>query len=327
MELPQTTQVTEVETCDNSHTSSSAHALHRLLLPLTHLSHRSFFPGNAGHINYDRLCRGRDELPPKTDKITTQIGTVVGFHEYTNENSQSNVIVILAHGNTRPTRFMKDLLSSLLDCNIKAVVGRDFVGYDTSSQVPFHNGALEIAAHANDTAILDKMTDKYPDCQFILCGRSVGTFFWAGQLQHPKVIGAIGIVPLTSPVAVIQNMLETSTPALLRHSILRMTDFSGFAHAVAAATFPSNYTSPKLPGFATKGFEIEGIDPGVQGKQVVLFPSQDDELIPKGNVEDLRCRLEKAGCKVELQWTKGGHRALPSPFQLREAVDLILRKE
>lgn len=327
MELPQPCPVTDVETCDSSESpSTAAHALQHLLMPLTYLAHRSFFPGNAGHLDYDRLCKGREELPPKTDTITTPVGSIVGFHEYVNpnQNAQSNVVIILAHGNTRPTRFMKDLITELLQCSpsIKAVVGRDFVGYDASSHVPFHNGALEIAAQANDRAVLERLTEKYPDCRFILCGRSVGTFFWTGQLQHPKVVGAIGIVPLTSPVSVIQNVLQTSTPSFLR----RLTTLSGLASTVAAATFPSGYTAPSLPGFTTEGFEVRTVDPGVHGKQVVLFPSADDELIPKGNVEDIQSKLEGAGCKVEVEWTSGGHRALPSLLQLKEAVELILRE-
>ncbi|KAI5465288.1 hypothetical protein BGZ63DRAFT_419873 [Mariannaea sp. PMI_226] len=315
--------VTNVKTCDDSGKSFSSRALHWTLYPVTNLIHRLLFPGNAGYIDYERLGRGREDLPHQSYKIKTEIGTIVGLHEYRKENTRSNIVVVFAHGNTRPTRFMKDFISSLLECDIRMVIGRDFVGYDASSEVPCHNGALEIAAYTNDVAVLNKLSEKYPECEFILCGRSIGTFFWAGQLHHPKVIGAIGVVPFSGPESIIQHALGTRSPGFIRKGILILADGIGLAQLLAEATFPHGHFSPDLPEFTSKGFELGQINPGVRGKQVVLFPSIDDELVPQSSVRDLESKLEAAECKVQTCWTEGGHRALPCSIDLQAAVNLI----
>ncbi|KAK7432986.1 hypothetical protein QQZ08_000457 [Neonectria magnoliae] len=314
MEAPESVPVTEVPTTSlrSHHKGILGGSIGWLFARLVPLAHSSLFPGNAGDIDYKRLGRGRTEIQAHHQSVTTKVESKVGIHDY--GGGEEDFIVVLAHGNTRPTRYLRELIESLQSCNIK-VVGRDFVGYDLSSQVPFADGALEIAAHANDEAVLDYLEENYPNAKFILCGRSIGTFFWAGQLHRPSVVGAIGVVPFAKATTVVQNYVRTVFPWPFHHAVPTQT--------VVGTAFPRNCVSAKMPEFTTKGFSIEDFPSDVSGKRVALFPASVDELVPKSEVEDLSDMLEKRGCEVTTTWNEGDHRVLPTAQQLAEALKFI----
>ncbi|KPM43975.1 hypothetical protein AK830_g2641 [Neonectria ditissima] len=314
MDLPEPTSTTEVSTTPlpSRHRGIFNGSISWLTAGLVSQAHSRLFPGNAGDIDYERLGRRRAELQAEHFVITTKVGSKVGVHDY--GGGEGDFIVVLAHGNTRPTRYLKELIETLQSCNIR-VVGRDFVGYDASSQVPFADGALEVAAHANDEAVLDHLEEKHPNAKFILCGRSIGTFFWAGQLHRPSVVGAIGIVPFKRAATVIQNFVKTVVPWPIHLAIPVQT-------AVGEA-FPKDFLSDEMPGFTTKGFSIESFPPDVKGKRVTLFPASVDELVPHAEVDELEDMLEKGGCEVTTTWNEGDHRSLPTAEQMQEALEFI----
>lgn len=313
---PPLATVTNVDTDSNSASPTARERISRLLVPLVH---NALFPGNSGHLDYRRLGHGRDELPGEHITITSAVGSHVGLHIYPSNTGTDTLVVIFCHGNIQPTRYLPHILLSLLDCGV-TVVGRDFVGYDRSSRVPNVGGALEVASIANDKAVVEWVTVKYPNAQIIICGRSIGTFGWTNGLGHPKVIGAIGIVPFAQPIKAIERSIKNTVPL-----VSTLVSTTGLPQSITSAAFPVGVRSTLDPSIITHGFAAHHVRSAeIRGKAVVLYPAASDELVPKEEVDVLKQALEQGGCHVFVTWLDGDHRSLPTNAMLKEGIEAIL---
>lgn len=275
------------------------------------------FVGNAGALKYDYLGQKGDELDGNHHTLTTAVGSKVGIHEYSAQNKNSvinpDLVVLFFHGNLRPTRYLKDILQPLVDNGI-TVIGRDFVGYDASSLVPNVDGAMEIAAIVNDEAVINWTLEKYPNARIVICGRSMGALGLAGHLARPRVVGAIGIVPVTSLDSLIDGLV-----AWIPRPLSDLVCLIGYPDAIAHTAFPRGFRSKAEPSIVTSGFASKFTD-DISGKMIFLFPSEEDKFVPTGRIEDLQREMEEKGCRVSVSWLKGGHHALPTNEQLIEAL-------
>lgn len=291
------------------------------------LCHNQFFPGNAGLIDYKLLNRkvetGRYE-PPSPDvkhfRLTTEIGTFVGVHVW--EALGAKEVVIFSHGNTRSPRFLNDFCETLAGnqrgddgkwlspANRKRVViGQDFPGYDLSSRVPPRR--VENGAMANANTAIKWVAKRYPDARIIAVGRSIGTYGWANHLGYPRVRKAIGIVPFAEPAPVVEKQLTRFLP--------KWDAVTRLAFNIVNTQFPHGI--PSVSG-NTKGFSsLEVIHAlgkkALDGKEVWLFPANDDEMVPVEDAERLKAELEQHGCNVQITMLSGSHHALPENKDFR----------
>ncbi|KAJ5975286.1 hypothetical protein N7481_008993 [Penicillium waksmanii] len=279
------------------------------------------FVGNAGALKYDYLGRNGDELDGNHYTITSAVGSKVGIHEYptqavsSDQDSDPDLVLLFFHGNLRPTRYLsKEIFQPLVENGI-TVIGRDFVGYDASSFVPNVDGAMEIAAIANDEAVINWTLEKYPKARIVICGRSMGALCLAGHLARPRVIGAIGIVPVTSLDSLVDGLVAW-IPWPLSDLVCRL----GYPDAIAHEAFPPGFRSKAEPSIVTSGFASKFTD-DIRGKLVFLFPAEVDEFVPSGRIEVLQREMEEKGCIVNVDWLKGGHHVLPTSDQLMRALE------
>ncbi|CAH0051342.1 unnamed protein product [Clonostachys solani] len=281
-------------------------------------------PGNVlGQIDYKSLRKSGGIQEGDMFTLTSAIGTQVGVHVYEPSPEAANdVVVIFFHGNVRPTRYNPDIITPFLKCGA-TVVGRDLPGYDQSSFVPNSPGSVELAAIANDEVFMKWVLGKYKTSRIVLCGRSIGTLGWASQLSHPRVVGAIGIVPLHSVSSLIRPVIENKSSEFVASSLASVSVL-GFLESVVDAIYPANCYSENLEGFTTKGFRVTGFDSGVGGKRVTLFPASQDSIVPKDAANELKTMLEASSVDVKMQTLEGSHNALPTAEQLREAFERTL---
>ncbi|VUC29888.1 unnamed protein product [Clonostachys rosea] len=282
-------------------------------------------PGNKpGQINYKSLLRSRGIQDGKMFTLTSAIGTQVGVHVYEpSPETAIDVLVIFFHGNVRPTRYNPDIIKPFLKCGA-TVVGRDLPGYDQSSFVPNSPGSVELASIANDEVFMKWALKTYKTHRIVLCGRSMGTFSWANRLSHPRVVGAIGIVPLHSVSSLIRPIIEKRYSELVANSLASFSVL-GFFESMVDAIYPANCYSENLEGFTTKGFRFTEFDSSVSGKRVTLIPAEGDSTVPKAAADEIKTMLEASGVDVRIQPIGGEHNALPTTDQFREAFERILR--
>ncbi|KAJ5392249.1 hypothetical protein N7509_007739 [Penicillium cosmopolitanum] len=320
IEPPSNQETTPVETIRESNTPESTPDW--LTQRLAKTLDNQLFVGNAGALKYDYLGRNGDELPGNHYTITSAVGSKVGIHEYPTQavssdpdsTSDSDLVLLFFHGNLRPTRYLsKEIFQPLLENGIP-VIGRDFVGYDASSFVPNVDGAMEIAAIANDEAVINWTLEKYPKARIVICGRSMGALGLAGHLARPRVVGAIGIVPVTSLDSLVDGLVAW-IPWPLSDLVCRL----GYPDAIAHEAFPSGFRSKVEPGIVTSGFASRFTD-DICGKLVFLFPAEVDKFVSKARVEVFQREMEEKGCRVSVSWLKGGHHVLPTSDQLIRAL-------
>jgi dienelactone hydrolase len=315
IEKPQNQETTPVDTTRESNTPQKTPDW--LSRRLAKTLENQLFVGNAGALKYEYLGRNGDELDGKHYTLTSAVGSKVGVHEYAaqGENINLDIVVLFFHGNLRPTRYLKDIFQPLVENGI-TIIGRDFVGYDGSSFVPNVDGALEIAALANDEAVINWTLEKYSKSRIVICGRSMGTLGLAGHLARPRVIGAIGIVPVTSLDSLVDGLV-----AVLPRPLSGLVSLLGYPDSIAHAAFPRGFRSTTEPRIVSSGFASDFT--GVARKLVFLFPADEDEFVPKGQVDLFRRGMEEKGCRVDVSWLKGGHHALPTSDQLIEALEAL----
>ncbi|CAG9975181.1 unnamed protein product [Clonostachys byssicola] len=281
-------------------------------------------PGNVpGQINYESLRKSGGIQEGAMLTLTSAIGTQVGVHVYEpSPEAAIDVVVVFFHGNVRPTRYNPDIITPFLKCGA-TVVGRDLPGYDQSSFVPNTPGSVELAAIANDEVVMKWVLEKYPTSRIVLCGRSIGTLAWSRHLSNPRVVGAIGIVPLKSMASLIRPQIESKTPGLVSKS-LETFSVIGCFESVFDAIYPANCHPENLEGLTTTGLRIAKFESGVGGKRVTLFPASKDLLVPRDAATEIKTMLEASNVDVKMHTLEGGHSALPTAEQLQEAFESIL---
>ena len=277
----------------------------------------NLFPGSFGRIKYEILNkkvanREGDFEPMAADvshhQIESSVGSRVGFYLYPAAQPPRQV-VIFCHGNIRPSWYMNKFLEQLSNHRQRVVVARDFVGYDSSSRVPNEDGALEIAAIANDLAVYDWVVGKYPDAEIIVGGRSIGTTGWANLLPKPKVKKAFGVVPFSHPAGAVYN---AAVPGFASHipflkSLLRLVSRKACDRA-----FPT-YSDDTIQTFGFSAAKtIDSFPPGQDGKEVMLLKAENDKLVPEGDAEILATKLQSLNIQTRIVTMKGGHNALPN---------------
>ena len=65
------------------------------------------------------------------------------------------------------------------------------------------------------------------------------------------------------------------------------------------------------------------LPPNLEGKPVLMLAGRNDPFAPKKRVQDLSDRLTKAGARVDLRWSDGGH--APEPAELDDLAEWFRR--
>lgn len=254
----------------------------------------TLFPGNAPkgfhreisysylNSNVDKKKKGYEPMSEDVEhhQIETKLGTIVGVHVYRATNAENNPkkVFVPLQGNTRPARYMNEILEALTFDRTCAVIARDFVGYDLSSRVPNENGALEIAAYANELAVYQYAVEMYPDAEIIPFCRSIGGLMLLILLGFVKVNKVILCVPFGELYPVMRKMAEK----MARYGLLRPC--AGFVASLVVPkctdmAFPKGCKVDELPGFETTGFQlasaIEASNADFSGKSVLMFEAKD----------------------------------------------------
>ncbi|CAH0023215.1 unnamed protein product [Clonostachys rhizophaga] len=286
-----------------------------------HLSSGHVVPGNVlGQLNYKSLRKSGGIQEGDMFTLTSAIETQVGVHVYEpSPEAAIDVVVIFFHGNVRPTRYNPDIITPFLNCGA-TVVGRDLPGYDQSSFVPNTPGSVELAAIANDEVFMNWVLDKYKTSRIVLCGRSIGTLAWTRHLSNPRVVGAIGIVPLQSMASLIRPQIQNKIWEVVAKVLVSFSVIGCF-ESIFDALYPANC---EVHNFKTTGLRVAEFDSGISGKRVTLFPAKEDSLVPEDAANELKAKLEAYNVDVKMQTLKGGHSALPTAEQFREAFESIL---
>uniref|UniRef100_A0A8H7TNB0 AB hydrolase-1 domain-containing protein n=1 Tax=Bionectria ochroleuca TaxID=29856 RepID=A0A8H7TNB0_BIOOC len=289
-----------------------------------YLSSGNVTPGNVlGQLDYKSLRKSGGIQEGDMFTLTSAIGTQVGVHVYEpSPEAAIDVVVIFFHGNVRPTRYNPDIITPFLKCGA-TVVGRDLPGYDQSSFVPNTPGSVELAALANDQVFMNWVLEKYKSSRIVLCGRSIGTLAWTRHLSHPRVVGAIGIVPLQSMASLIRPQIQSKIWEVVA-KVLESFSVIGYFESIFDALYPANCEVENLKDFKTTGLRVAKFNSGVSGKRVTLFPANEDSLVPEDAADELKTTLEAFNVDVKMQTLKGGHGALPTAEQFREAFESIL---
>lgn len=263
-------------------------------------------------------------------------------------------VVIFSHGNIRPSRYMNDLLEQLAgnvrvkgawlpENRKRTIIARDFVGYDLSSKVENKDGGMELAAIANDRAVVQWAADRYathPNTEITVAGRSIGTGGWVNQLAHPRVTRAVGFVPFAEPAPLLQTFgvslaRKAGFPWPMPETLGVLVGSVSIPALVADLAFPRGHTPAELnrEGLTTKGFALNEYieaygDTGLlNGKNVWLFPASRDELVPAADAKILQKALENAGCSVHVETVEGTHTALPGDGPANAAAMEKLQQE
>ncbi|CAI6101160.1 unnamed protein product [Clonostachys chloroleuca] len=289
-----------------------------------YLSSGNVTPGNVlGQIDYKSLRNSGGIQEGDMFTLTSAIGTQVGVHIYKPSPEVAiDAVVIFFHGNVRPTRYNPDIITPFLKCGA-TVVGRDLPGYDQSSFVPNVPGSVELAAIANDEVFMSWVLDKYKTSRIVLCGRSIGTLAWTRHLSNPRVVGAIGIVPLRSMASLIRPQIQNKIWEVVAKG-LESFSVIGCFESIFDALYPANCEAENLKDFKTMGLRIAEFNSGISGKRVALFPAKEDSLVPEDAANEIKTMLEVFHVDVKMQTLKGGHSALPTAEQFREAFESIL---
>jgi pimeloyl-ACP methyl ester carboxylesterase len=266
-----------------------------------------------------------DYQPLPTDVNRHQIPSdesVVGFYVYPAKHNPRQV-VIFCHGNIRSSLFLSKFCEQLSNGRERAVVARDFVGYDLSSPVPsHHDGALEIAAIANDLAVYKWVVDKYPDAEIIVGGRSIGTLGWVNLVPQDKVKKTFGFVPLADvagPVtSVVVNKFASRIPPLLVALCRPLLRFVIgpllcliYVKPLCNKAFPT-YSDGTIQTFGFSAAKtLKSYVPKVGRGKALLFEARNDKLVPHSHVEILAKKLQRLSIDTRVITMDGDHDALP----------------